>query len=65
MKHSNKELIRLLDKAQKFGCRVEDCGNSVRIYPSNKSIQPYIAHKGERALHPVRRYLKNTCGFLI
>lgn len=65
MKHSSKELIDLLKKAQTFGCRVEDCGNSVRIYPINKSIQPYIAHKGERAFHPVRRYLKNICGFVV
>lgn len=66
MKHNSKELMRLVDRAQKeFGCKVNFTGNQIKIFPPNQNLAPYIAHRTERALHPVRRYLKNVCGFAI
>ena len=62
MKHKCKELDAMLDMLPRLGFRLEFGGNCVKIYPPNKSKSSYTAHYGERAFHPVRRYLKNTCG---
>jgi hypothetical protein len=51
MKHHRKEPGELLNKAQSFGCRLEDRGKNVVIFPPNETAQPYIAHKSERTFH--------------
>jgi hypothetical protein len=51
MKHRCKELGELFDKAQSFGCHVEDREKKVVIFPPARTIQPYIAHRSERAFH--------------
>ena len=51
MKHHRKELGELLNKAPGFGCRVENRGKSVVIFPPNETAQPYIAHKSKRAFN--------------
>jgi hypothetical protein len=64
MKHCCKELAGLFERAREFGCRVQDSGVKVIIFPPDRKVQPYIAHKSERAFHEVRRYLKR-CGFSV
>jgi hypothetical protein len=49
MKHRCKEPGELFNKAQSFGCRVEDRGKDVVIFASDRTVQPYIAHKRDRA----------------
>jgi len=51
MKHRRKELGELCNKSQSFGCGVEDRGKNVVTFPSDRTVQPYIAHKSERPLH--------------
>jgi hypothetical protein len=64
-KHCSHGFAEMIEKARGFGCRILDKGNTIVIFPPDKSLPQYIAHKGEKALHPVRRYLKNTCGFAV
>jgi len=63
--HISKDFDNLLKIAIDFGCRVIDKGSKVIFYPPDKNIQPYIAHRSDKAFHPLRRYLKNTCKFMI
>lgn len=65
MKHLSKEFDSILDIARKNGCRIEDFGLKVRIIPPDRKISMYIAHRSQRAIHPVRRYLSNICKFNI
>jgi hypothetical protein len=51
MKHCCKELGELFNKSQSFGCRVEDQVKNVVIFPPDRTVQPYIAHQSDRALH--------------
>ena len=51
MKHRCKELGELFNKAQSFGCRVEDRGKNVVIFPPDRTVEPYIAHKSEASFH--------------
>ncbi len=51
MKHCCKELGELFNKAQSVGCRVEDQVKNVVIFPPDRTVEPYIAHRSERALH--------------
>ncbi len=51
MKDCYKELGEHLCEAQSFGCRVEDRGEKVVIFPPDRTVQPYIAHKSGRAFH--------------
>jgi hypothetical protein len=50
MKHRHKELGGLLNKAQRFGCRLEDWGKNVVIFPPDQTVQCYIA-QNEGAFH--------------
>jgi len=58
MRHCHREVREPFNKAQSFGCRVEDRGKNVVIFPPNETAQPYIARKSERAfrqqLNPLR-----------
>ena len=51
MKYHHKELGELFSKAQSFGSRVEDPGKDVVIFSPDRTVQPCIAHKSERAFH--------------
>lgn len=59
--HICKELDVLFKKIEQAGFKLERGNNKLKIYPPDKSLPIYICHEGERALHPVRRYLKNVC----
>ena len=60
MKDQRKEIGKLLNKAQSFGCRVENRGKSVVILPPNETAQPYIAHKSKRAFHETWNSLRHV-----
>jgi hypothetical protein len=60
MKHRCKELGELFDKAQSFGCRVEDRGENAIIFPPDQTVQPYIAHKSEVAFPEPCNPLRNV-----
>jgi hypothetical protein len=51
MKHCCKQLGEVFNKAQSFGCRVEDQIKKVVIFPSDRTVEAYIAHKSEAASH--------------
>ena len=51
MKHRRKELGELFNRAQSFGCRVEDRVKNVVIFPPDRTVEPYIAHKSDAAFH--------------
>ena len=58
MKHRHKEVGEPFNTAESFGCRVEDSGKNVVIFPHDQPVQFYIGHKSERAfrqqLNPLR-----------
>ncbi len=60
MKAQHKEIGKLLDKAQSFGCRLEDRSKSVVIFPPNEAAQSYIGHKSERAFHETWNSLRHV-----
>jgi hypothetical protein len=60
-----KELKAMLRIAQENGCRVLESGHSIKIFPPNKSIEPYMAHNTQVATMRIAQYLKNRCGFKI
>ena len=51
MKHPCKEVGELSNKAQNFGCPLEDRGKSIVIFTPDQTVQSYIGHKSERAFH--------------
>jgi hypothetical protein len=60
--HNSKEFWEIIDKAKKAVCTVVSSkSGSVKVYPPNKDLPFYTCHAGERGIHPLRRYLKNTC----
>jgi hypothetical protein len=65
MKHCSKAFWEVLDRAVKLGFRYQEKSSGVLIFPPQgcKTQTPYLAHPSERAVHPVRRYVKNQCGF--
>ena len=50
MKHRHKEVGEPFNKAQTFGCDVQDRGKNIVIFPPDQTVQPYIAHN-EGASH--------------
>ena len=58
MKHGCEELGELFNKAQSFGCGAEDRGKNVVTFPSDRTVQPYIARKSERPLHELWNHLR-------
>jgi len=59
--HVSKDFDRMIDLARQY-CRVVDCGNTVKIFPFDKSKSLFVVHRGTMAFHPLRRYLKNQLG---
>jgi len=64
-KHNSKFFDSLIDFAKRNGCRIDDKGVTVKVFPPNPAIQMLVLHRGEKAAHPLRRYLKNQCHFAI
>lgn len=69
-KHCSKGFWEVIEKARLLGFTCTEKDGKVVIIPPEyvraklpPSLKQYIAHVGERALHPVRRYVKNQCGF--
>jgi len=60
MGHNSKFFYELIQKAISLNCRVVDNGNTVKIFPNNKSLGLYSAHKSEKACHEIRRYLNKV-----
>jgi len=59
-KHKSKDFDNQLKRARKLGCTVisKSSGGGKFIIKSPNGPQ-YIAHEGERAFHPLRRFLNN------
>lgn len=55
----------MIAEVQKKGFRVVLRGSGLTIFPPEKNLPAYTAHYGERAFHPVRRWLKNVCGVTV
>lgn len=62
--HVSKDFDRMIDLARQC-CRVIDCGNTVKLFPFDKTKQLFVVHRGERAFHPTRRFLKNQLGIFV
>jgi hypothetical protein len=43
MRHRHKEVRGPFNKALSFGCRLEDRGKNVVIFPHDQTVQSYIA----------------------
>ena len=56
-KHCSKGFWDMVEVAKSKGCKVEDKGNTIVIYARDKGKGIYIAHEGEKAIHPLRRWL--------
>jgi hypothetical protein len=59
--HSSKGFWEIVNKAKESGCIITEKSGTIKVVPLNKSLPIYTCHAGERGLHPLRRYLKNTC----
>jgi hypothetical protein len=58
MGHTSKEFINKVEEAKSLGFRIEEKGNTIKLFPPDPTYPFYTAHRGERAVHPIRRYLK-------
>ena len=66
MKHTCKEFWDMLEKATELGCRVIPTkSGAIKVIPPNKVLPMYTCHESDKGIHPLRRYLKNTCNFSI
>jgi hypothetical protein len=59
MRYRHKEVGGPFNKAQSFGCRLEDWGKNVVIFPPDQTVQPYIA-QNEGAFHEPRNPLQRV-----
>jgi hypothetical protein len=60
--HKCKELDKLLEMAEGQGCSIVTKNGKLQVFPPKHiKASPYLVHYGERAFHPVRRFLKNIC----
>jgi hypothetical protein len=57
MRHCHTEVREPFNKAQSFGCRVEDRGKNVEIFPPDQSVQSHIA-QNEGAFHETPNSLR-------
>lgn len=64
MAHKSKEFESLIDVAKLNGCRIEDSGVTVKIFPSKRDLGFYTAHRSDK-YHNLRRFLTNKCGFIL
>ena len=61
MAHRSKEFDSLLGELIKRDFRVEKSTHGIKIYSPDKSIAPRATHPDEKAIHPLRRWIKNVC----
>ena len=61
MKHLSKDFNTLIDKVRALNYRIVRNGVTYKIYPTDKTLPLFTAHFSDRGVHPLRRYLKNTC----
>ena len=59
MKHHRKEVGEPFNKAESFGCRLEDWGKNVVIFPHDQTVQSYIA-QNEGAFHEPHNRLQRV-----
>ena len=59
MKHSHKEVRETFNKPQSFGCRLEDWGKNVVIFPHEQTVQAYIT-QNEGAFHEPHNRLQRV-----
>lgn len=48
----------MVEEAESLGFRIDYKGNTIKLFPPDPNYPFYTAHMGERAVHPIRRYLK-------
>jgi len=54
----------MIDSAKKLGCTIINTKHgAIKVVPPDKKLEMYTCHESDRAIHPLRRYLKNTCRF--
>jgi hypothetical protein len=58
MAHKKKAFDKQLKRARQMGCIVIDNGG-VKVSIKSPSGELYIAHRSERGMHPVRRFLNS------
>ena len=62
MGHTSKEFWDMIDSAKELGCTViNNKHGAIKVIPPDKKLPMYTCHQGSGAIHPLRRYLKNTC----
>ncbi len=59
IKHRHKEVGEPFNKAQDFGCRLEDWGKNVVIFPHDQTVQSYIT-QNEDAFHEPHNRLQRV-----
>ena len=61
-KHSSSGMRKALKQLKKLGIRLEYKSKGIMLIPSDKNIPAYMMHYGEKAIHPVRRWVKRHYG---
>lgn len=65
-KHYNKKNLNYLKTLEKDGFTCKNSGNNgSKVYISKGDGERYLIHTGERAFHPLRRWLKNTYDYIL
>jgi len=59
MKHRHKEVRETFNKPQSFGCRLEDRGKNVVIFPHDQTVQADI-FQNEGAFHEPHNRLRHV-----
>lgn len=60
MKHNSKFFYEMIQKAISLNCRIVQNGNTIKIFPSNKSLGLLTVHQTEKACHEIRRFLNRV-----
>ncbi len=61
MKHVSSSCKKLMKKLKALGCTFKPTKKGVFLYHP-KAKEAYLMHYGERAIHPVRRWVKREIG---
>lgn len=62
-KHSSKEFDSYIKQAIDLGFTIRSTGVKLILYPPIKEYSIYTAHRGERGIHDLRRFLKKYIDF--
>ena len=63
MKHCNRKNTNFIKILVKDGFICEPCRDKNKFYVYKDGGEKYLIHSGERAFHPLRRWLKNTYNY--